>query len=158
MAGLWCLHCHRRKNGDCHFADTDVVHVYFLPDPWFPYNYLHGAGILGKYQTLHSRRQKKSFALLVSPCPPEGATEVKENFGVQLFFYFSFSFCDQQRNVYLTFVASHLPHPANRGGCAFFSLLNNGTKETGKAQRFTEARLGSKKDGTQMTKGKIKIT
>ena len=49
MAGIWCLYCHRRKDGYRHVPDPDLVYLYILSNYGISLDRLFYFGFLDEY-------------------------------------------------------------------------------------------------------------
>ena len=65
MAGIRCLHSHRRKIRNCYQPDPYVVHLYFFSYRRLSYHYLHGNCVLDEHEKIYKSSQEKSLVLFV---------------------------------------------------------------------------------------------
>ena len=68
MAGLWCVYSHRRAHGHCQLPNSDVVHLYIIPDAWLTADRIYGTCFLDEYQTIYVNEQAEPVARLISHC------------------------------------------------------------------------------------------
>jgi hypothetical protein len=70
MAGVWCLHRHRRKNGYRDVADQDLVRLYFLSYHGLAADHLFYPSLLDEYQKIYFISQKESPEISLTTCLP----------------------------------------------------------------------------------------
>jgi len=60
MAGVWCLYCHWRTNGNRHFRNPQVFYLYLVPYFWFAGNFLSDPRFLDERKKLYQKFKAQS--------------------------------------------------------------------------------------------------
>jgi hypothetical protein len=69
MAGIWCLYCYWRKNGNCHFRNQALFYLYFIPYIRLAGYFLYDFGLLDEHQKLHQKFKAQSIEVSVDSAP-----------------------------------------------------------------------------------------
>jgi hypothetical protein len=69
MASFWSLHSNRRKVGNCHLPNQDLVYLYFFSDNGLTPDCLFCACLLDEHQTLYSLCKTQSAKIFVKGEP-----------------------------------------------------------------------------------------
>jgi len=69
MERLWGLHSHWQPHGHCYQPHPAVFYVRLATHHGLPHHYLHGAGLLEKYEKVYMGGQEESLVLFVKAHP-----------------------------------------------------------------------------------------
>lgn len=67
MECIWCLYCHRRETGHCHYPYPTVFYLYITAHYGVTHYHLPGTGFLEKYEKIYCVGKEKPMVLSLGP-------------------------------------------------------------------------------------------
>ncbi len=65
MAGIWRLHCNRRKNGNCDFCYQKIFYLHFLFNTWLAGYILFVSCFLDEHKKLYPKIEAQSTPVFI---------------------------------------------------------------------------------------------